>query len=222
MASWKNNSTFLPLPGRRRQKVGVVWPRIRRSVVLLLCSLAGLVPELTPATREIKAPSSFLWSGDVFVDEEVGLMYSVQVAGKMATPAACGGVPVLRAGRLRAVFFPRDGGELVRCRDGVVDPWLLRRRRIWCEKFQKMKMEVIFRSSASSAASSAVGSSDPTLGDFPLARRLTPLKEGSRSSGSGAPPTASVRRRRRVPEEEEVGPCCIFFFFLVLSVRARF
>jgi hypothetical protein len=90
------------------------------------------------------------------------------------------------------------------------------RRRSRCVK---KKMKVISGYSASSATSSAVGSSDPAFGDFPLAKGLVPIQGVLRSSGSGASPSASVRRRRRDLEE---GLRCIFSFFLGLSVRTEY
>jgi hypothetical protein len=90
------------------------------------------------------------------------------------------------------------------------------RRRSRCVK---KKMKVISGYSASSATSSAVGSSDSAFGDFPLALGLALIQGVLRSSGSGAPPSASVRRRRRNLEE---GLRCIFVLFLGLSVRTEY
>lgn len=75
----------------------------------------------------------------------------------------------------------------------------------------KMKLKVVFGYSASSATSSAVGSSDPAFGDFPLAKGLVPIQ--------GVSPSVFVRRRRQDLEE---GLLCKFSFFLGLSVRTEY
>ena len=84
-------------------------------------------------------------------------------------------------------------------------------------RIRSIKVEEMFDSSATVAALWRVGSADPAIGDFPAASGLTPIQGVKRSSGSGAPPTASVRRPRRDLEE---GPRCYFQFLLGFSVRS--
>ena len=137
---------------------------------------------------------------------------------------------MLHGWSLVSAHFPSDGGALwsffvLRPTSSGLEvygsgelavprPGSTRRRT----RFVKMKMKAISASSASSATSSAVGSVDPAIGDFPLAMGLASIQGVLRSSGSGAPPTASVRRRRRDLED---GLLCIFTFFLGLSVRTE-
>ncbi|KAK1574714.1 hypothetical protein QYE76_008215 [Lolium multiflorum] len=76
------------------------------------------------------------------------------------------------------------------------------------------KVEVMLATSATTTAFQRVGSSDPTIGDFPAATGLAPFQGLKRSSGSHAPPTATVHRPRRDLEE---GFLCIFHVLLGLS-----
>jgi hypothetical protein len=101
---------------------------------------------------------------------------------------------------------------------GVPRPGSTWRRFRWLNKKRKM----VSGYSASSATSSAVGSSDSAFGDFPLALGLALIQGVLRSSGSGAPPARLVLRRGRGPEEVDRGLLCIFKIFLDLSVRTRF
>lgn len=76
-------------------------------------------------------------------------------------------------------------------------------------RIRSIKVVEKMLSSATVAALRRVGSADPAIGDFPAASGLTPVQGVKRSSGSGAPPTASVRRSRRDLEE---GHHCNFLF----------
>ena len=83
-------------------------------------------------------------------------------------------------------------------------------------RIRSIKVVEMVLSSATVAVLRRVGSADPAIGDFPAASGLTPIQGVKRSSGSGAPPTASVRHPRRDLEE---GPHCYFQFLLGFSVR---